>query len=455
MKTLVIGSVHLDIIGNYDLSVKSHIDKEGSLKYSVGGAAYNIAANLSYKKQNVSLFTYLKKDSLSTEVIKSSLIDTGMDTKYILEDSDLNESGYISHSISGNLTSAVSSMAIQEKAFDEQVKESLDTAIRSYDLIVVETNLTVEQIEVILDFSDKYGKPVFICSVSDSKCKRILNIRQSQKSDSFRFVSLNENELSTIFGTEDQLDSNTICNKFKSETVLVTHGKKGYTVFSRNKSEEFCGEPVPVTTIKSELGAGDALFAAVVNHYLINRKFNWQNCKHTINEYVGRVLKSEGATPEGLNIKFQKVQSKEKIQSLLALSSSLLAAIFTAIGFFISINVNLYAILFLTIPFLSGISGAFIRHLLGKGNNISKDIITNISLGGVAGLLVSFTFFLSHWSTLGNSISTMISKSEVVPENMRPILGFLLLSAFVAGLAVEVAFEKTAKKNYNETFKEQ
>ncbi len=178
----------------------------------------------------------------------------------------------------------------------------------------------------------------------------------------------------------------------------------------------------------------------------------WQDCEQIINEYVGRVLKSEGATPEGLNITFTKRKTEEKTQSLIALSSAGLAAILTGIGFFLVRSVNWYAILFIVIPFLSGIGGAFVRHLLGKGGNMTKNILANVSLGGVAGVLVAFTFFLSQWSTLGNAISDMLSNS-VIPANMRPILGFLFISAFAAGLAVEVAFEKTTVKNIDDKYK--
>jgi sugar/nucleoside kinase (ribokinase family) len=445
-KVLIIGSVHLDIVGEFQPRVKDRVDKEGALKFSVGGAAYNIAANLSYKGFPVTVFSYLRENSISTEAIKSALHNANIDTRYISEDPDLSESGYISHALSGNLVSAVSAMSFQEKAFDEKETKKLDKAVREHELVVIDTNLTTGQIEKVLEVSKKHSRPIFVCNVSDSKCHRIVDTTCGNGSECFTFVSLNEKELATVFDGIESLSDEMVCSKFNSETVLVTHGSRGYKVYSLKTENRYQGSPVPVSLVKSELGAGDALFSAIVSHHLENSTINWRDCEQTINEYVGRILKTDGATPEGLINNYKPSAKGENKQSVIALGSSLVSAALTVGGFFLANNIYVYALLFLFIPFLSGISGAFIRHLLGKAIGITKNILTNIALGGVAGLLVSFTFFLSHWSTLGKSIESMLSSSGV-PDNMRPILGFLFVSAFVAGLAVEVAFEKTEKKN--------
>ena len=63
---LVIGSIHLDIIGSYFLSKnnKDSVDKEGAFDISVGGAAYNIAYNLLRNKKRASIFSIIKEGSL-------------------------------------------------------------------------------------------------------------------------------------------------------------------------------------------------------------------------------------------------------------------------------------------------------------------------------------------------------------------------------------------------------
>ena len=87
-KILIIGSVHLDIVASYEKSNESNADKEGDLKFSVGGAAYNIAANLAYKDHRVSLFTFVKDNSVSGDVIKSAISAANIETQFVQQDSD-------------------------------------------------------------------------------------------------------------------------------------------------------------------------------------------------------------------------------------------------------------------------------------------------------------------------------------------------------------------------------
>ena len=43
---LICGAAHLDIVGEYSRSAASVTDKPGEIIYSVGGTAYNVAANV-------------------------------------------------------------------------------------------------------------------------------------------------------------------------------------------------------------------------------------------------------------------------------------------------------------------------------------------------------------------------------------------------------------------------
>jgi hypothetical protein len=70
---LVIGSVHLDIVAHFKSDTADNIDKIGSLRYRVGGSAFNIAANLAFDKQPVRLLSIVKSDSLSGLMIRDVL----------------------------------------------------------------------------------------------------------------------------------------------------------------------------------------------------------------------------------------------------------------------------------------------------------------------------------------------------------------------------------------------
>lgn len=452
-RILIIGSVHLDIVASYEKSIESNVDKEGDLKFSVGGAAYNIAANLAYKDHRVSLFTFVKDNSVSGDVIKSAISAANIETHFVQHDSDLSESGYVSHQSEGDLISAVSCMSIQEKAFDKNVRKDLAKAISSHSFVVVDTNLSTNQLETVVEICREKNTSIFACNVSDSKCHRLVDFFPEDKSEIFRFVSLNEKELKQIVENDFIEDSKHICRKLRSKTVVVTHGRNGFTVYSQNSDENYKSIPYNAAGIKSELGAGDALFSAVCAHYSIKNEFQWRDCDQLVNEYVARVLKSEGATPEGLQFKVEKNKQNISSQSKLSLIPFALSAAFTVLAFFIVDSASTYALCFFFVPFLAGISGAFTRHLLGRVRKLTSDIMPNIALGGVAGLAMGITFFLSHWVTLSESMKVIL-EGNGVPDNMRPIIGFLLVAGLLAGLAVEVAFDQIKNSKIKYTHEE-
>src|SRR6266702_4591096 len=105
---LVIGGVHLDVVGAYDGRVAHLIDKPGQhITYSLGGAAFNVATNLVQNKEDVTFITALQDRSLTAFLIRSALRRLGIRTRlYAVVGGS--ESGYISHWKDGNLETAVS-----------------------------------------------------------------------------------------------------------------------------------------------------------------------------------------------------------------------------------------------------------------------------------------------------------------------------------------------------------
>lgn len=447
-KILIIGSVHLDIVAIYEKAKESNVDKEGALKFSVGGAAYNIAANLAYQNHQVSLFTFISDNSVSGDVVKSAISSANIDTTFVQKASDLSESGYVSHQTEGDLVSAVSCMAIQEKAFDSSVRKELVKAISSHTFVVVDTNLSTNQLETVIEICREKNKSIFACNVSDSKCHRLLDVFPNDKSEIFRFVSLNKKELDRIILPEFREDANYICTVMRTRTVVVTNGKRGFKVFSQNPEENYTSIPYNASKIISLLGAGDALFAAVCAHYSLKNEFQWRDCEQTINEYVSRVLKSDSATPEGLKFKIRKNEQNESTQAVLSFIPFFLAAMLTVYSFFIAESSEEFALCFFFVPLLAGISGAFTRHLLGWSHKLSSEVLPNLALGGIAGLTMGIIFSISHWATFSDSMSSIIANGRV-PDSIRPVTGFLLVAGLVAGLAAERAFEKFKRSKFN------
>ena len=296
---LVIGSAHLDMLAEYGTETENNIDKIGNLIIALGGSAYNIAVNLADNNIPVEFVTVLKKDSFSYKLIQESLTQKQISDKYIiLGDNGLPESGFVAHRQNGKLKSAVSSTTIEKARISDTL---LKDAISSARCIVIDCNLSAGQISQIIQISCKFGKEIFVCSVSESKIERA--IKTNDEID-YKLFSMNSLEVKKFeeykninsWGKWDKDEIIKFCEFFKSETVVVTSGQNGYSVFNLSGwKKDF--KPHTVVTPKSELGAGDALLAGIIAYYYENGNLDWKGIEGTIERYTIPVLNSIGATP--------------------------------------------------------------------------------------------------------------------------------------------------------------
>ena len=293
---LVIGGAHLDVVAEYSPDYEYHIDKPGSfVEYSVGGAAFNIAANLSRfarRGTEISLMTCIKKDSLSGFLIRSAIERTDIKTVELISDEAYPESGFIAHWSSGCLKSAVSCSNLDQATFS---KELLDRRISKANVVVIDTNLTSDQIQAIQTTCHLRNKPLIVGCVSESKVQRI---RQSNLREMpwFVLVSMNEHEARSFFGQEYEksLSPVMVRGAAHAENVIVTKASSGFSVYSGDGRVDF--EAPQVAEAVSELGAGDALLSACCEYFLHNRKFDWNDCYEYIKRYVLPILKVRHAT---------------------------------------------------------------------------------------------------------------------------------------------------------------
>jgi len=108
-RVLVIGSAHLDVIGEYQ-DIR-YVDRKGKVTYSIGGTAYNIAVDLAQHRVRCFLFTYLKKNSILSRIIWNKLALRGVKRRYVrsvtticgdaADPLPLAESGFVAHRDSG------------------------------------------------------------------------------------------------------------------------------------------------------------------------------------------------------------------------------------------------------------------------------------------------------------------------------------------------------------------
>ena len=292
---LVIGSAHLDVYGDYPEEQHKYKDKVGCLSYSVGGSAFNIAANLASQDVPVALYTYLPKDSLATNPIMRNCTDLGIDKRFIHLTQQREEVGFLAHRYKGDLESAVTATLIDKIDLDES---NLSKAIEGCKFMVIECNLSEQQICQITQLAAKASKQVLAGGVSDAKAIRIQNAYLLPgNSFALELFMLNELEAERAFmADETNTSAKQLCRKARSNTVAVTKGSRGFQIYNHDgTSKQF--EVQKIERFISVSGAGDALLAAACKCYYQDGSLEWELVARAANTMIDRVLKTGIASP--------------------------------------------------------------------------------------------------------------------------------------------------------------
>ncbi len=293
---LVIGAAHLDIVGEYNSSASNVIDKPGRIFYSVGGSAYNVAANIAQNGRKVRFVSILKSDSLVTPIILSRLESYNIDTDLVQVRDDVVESGFIAQRQEGVLVSAVASSAAEKLVYPPG---EFDDAVRESSHVVACCNCSSAFLDRLSSACAKYGKKLFISGVSESKVKKLLSINRSMGAAYPVYCSSMNAFEATALGfdvsklTDDYAREFTA--KLGSEIVIITDEERGYHVLFH--TGEYRAMPAPdVAHVVSPTGAGDSLFAAFIDHVIERNAVDVDECHRYICRYVSEVLSREGAT---------------------------------------------------------------------------------------------------------------------------------------------------------------
>lgn len=285
---LVVGATHPDIFADYRTSQADRIDKIGELTYSIGGTAYNVAVNLGQNHVDVALFTYVKRDSLFTDLILERLERNGVRTNFVQYDRYMPESGFVAIREDGDLISAVTASGITEVVFD---REALERAVEGASIVVADCNLTGSQLDLVVDLADRFDTRTFVCGVSESKSARVREV-----SGPITLFSLNREEAQYLLECDelrpDRLRSFAAENDVHN--LVVTQGADGYLIATPEAVDRFPAPPV--TEVASTSGAGDAFLAGVCHSVHDEGALRWESIHDSIASYVTAVLEREGST---------------------------------------------------------------------------------------------------------------------------------------------------------------
>lgn len=258
----VIGGSNIDIQGVPNNSLVMYDSNPGKVDISLGGVGRNIADNICRLGIGVKLISAVGNDLYGNEVL-SKCKSYGIDVDDCYVSNEHSTSIYVSILNNDNdMQLAISHMDILDK-LDVSYIESKHQSINDSLAIVLDTNLSEEVIDYI---TSTYSHiPIFVDTVSTSKCMKIKNI-----AGRFNTIKLNKYEAEALcdikIKTEDDLKycADYLIN-LGAKNIYITIGKDG--VFCANKNESAIVDGVKIDIINAT-GAGDAFTAALVYGYL-------------------------------------------------------------------------------------------------------------------------------------------------------------------------------------------
>jgi len=269
---VVVGGANIDIKG-YSRNYILHSSSPGWVKQSPGGVGRNIAENLALLKQNVILLTVLSDDSYGETLIKS-VQNSGVNTDHIkIIDKENYKTGiYLAHlDENGDLIGAVNDMRILKEIDEEYLTEKLKV-IKESSLLVLDTNLEKDIIDLLLKTADENKTRTLVEAVSVEKSHKLKG-----KLDKIDYIRLNLDEAEEIFSLREENRRFSFSKRIKlffqaSEkfsqlpVMIVSAGDHGVYLFKREKNKlikkHFRAEKLEKEKIVETTGAGDALSAA-------------------------------------------------------------------------------------------------------------------------------------------------------------------------------------------------
>jgi sugar/nucleoside kinase (ribokinase family) len=287
---LVIGGVHLDAVADYDPTHSALLEKPATfVEFSVGGTAFNVAANLARAGIDVTLFTWLNDASPFGSVIMNAINSYRIRSEIVL-DSELQQGGYLAQLSGGVLESAISYSGLDRAKVP---RSRLLAAISSAKAVAIDTNLRVQHIRYIRNVCRRLNRPLLVNCASETKSQRI---RAPLESVFYELVTMNEPEAVAFFGTEHEakLDARAICAAASAHNVVITRSGLGFNIYSDSINRHF--RAPRLSKVVSDLGAGDALFSGCCAHFMAHGSFEWEKCYSDIKKFVVPVLKARGAT---------------------------------------------------------------------------------------------------------------------------------------------------------------
>jgi sugar/nucleoside kinase (ribokinase family) len=364
-RVLTIGSVHLDTIALSEPADPANTGETevGSIIHSVGGSAYNIAANLGSHRPrsktigSVAVYSILPQHSVLTEIIKYKCNAAGVNSGYLRLYKDFNRKrvrggGYVGVLDADKrlIRTAVVDAAMYETDIFAQNEEAdaLENAIAWADILVLDADLAVPTVNHIAEHARKHGKPLFMSigsALAGTRTWLHSNVANTAVCLSGRLLvicailatlkvpdtEINAFRAFVASGDRDStFDINRICRELKTRFLVCSNVResRGFALLASGQSpyKSFFATPEDVRFRMHQgnsAGVVDGALAGFIETYAqLTRKGHAAGdgsivddataplFKANILDFVEHVSESEGATP-GSVISFEEQASEQ------------------------------------------------------------------------------------------------------------------------------------------------
>lgn len=251
---IVIGGANIDIKARAGGKYIAGTSNPGSVSFTPGGVARNIAHNLGSLGVSVALISAIGNDAAG-EIAVATTRAAGVDLSLCLREDTATGSYVAVLDEKGELVSAVNDMRILESLKPESVKPHRD-ALEAAKFVVVDCNTRPDLLDYLaLNFSEK----LIVEPVSVSKSQKLLNLLD--KHEVF-LATPNRDQIEAMTDTDDMDQACQNLHERGLRNLIVHLGSEGALLSSGKGIKNI--HAASQAQVRDVTGAGDASVAGLV-----------------------------------------------------------------------------------------------------------------------------------------------------------------------------------------------